>query len=71
VLCIFVVDNADPCKSIHVTLLVKFRILLQSLVSKSAELSEADKALFLGQNALRFYGFKNLPELPYIKNMSE
>ena len=40
-------------------------------VSKSAELSEADKALFLGQNALRFYGFKNLPELPYIKNMSE
>ena len=40
-------------------------------VSKSAELSEAEKALFLGQNALRFYGFKNLPELPYIKNMSE
>ena len=40
-------------------------------VSKSAELSEADKALFLGQNAQRFYGFKNLPKLPYIKNMSE
>jgi predicted TIM-barrel fold metal-dependent hydrolase len=40
-------------------------------VCKSAELSEADKALFLGQNAQRFYGFKNLPKLPYIKNMSE
>ena len=40
-------------------------------VSKSAELSEAEKALFLGQNAQRFYGFKNLPKLPYIKNMSE
>jgi hypothetical protein len=40
-------------------------------VSKSPELSEADKALFLGENACRFYGFKNLPELPYIKNMSE
>lgn len=40
-------------------------------VSKSKELTEEEKALFLGQNALRFYGFKNLPELPYIKNMSE
>ena len=40
-------------------------------VSKSAELSDAEKAMFLGENALRFYGFKNLPELPYIKNMSE
>ena len=26
---------------------------------------------FLGDNALRFYDFKNLPQLPYIKNMSE
>ncbi len=40
-------------------------------VSKSAELTDEEKALFLGQNALQFYGFKNLPELPYIKNMSE
>ena len=40
-------------------------------VCKSAELSDAEKAMFLGENALRFYGFKNLPELPYIKNMSE
>ena len=40
-------------------------------VSKSKELTEDEKALFLGQNAERFYGFKNLPELPYIKNMSE
>ena len=40
-------------------------------VSKSSELTADEKALFLGGNAERFYGFKNLPELPYIKNMSE
>ena len=40
-------------------------------VLKSDLISEPDKALFLGENARRFYGFGNLPELPYIKNMSE
>ena len=40
-------------------------------VSKSTELTEKEKALFLGENARSFYGFHNLPELPYIKNMSE
>ena len=40
-------------------------------VSKSDELTEREKALFLGENARSFYGFHNLPELPYIKNMSE
>lgn len=40
-------------------------------ITKSAELTEGDKARFLGKNAESFYGFKNLPELPYIKNMSE
>lgn len=40
-------------------------------VSKSAEITEHDKALFLGENARRFYGFTDLVELPYIKNMSE
>ena len=40
-------------------------------VCKSKELTEPEKAAFLGENAERFYGFKNLPELPYIKNMSE
>ena len=40
-------------------------------IVKSKELSEQDKAMFLGENAIQFYGFKNLPELPYIKNMSE
>jgi len=40
-------------------------------VSKSPELTADEKAQFLGGNAERFYGFKNLPELPYIKNMSE
>lgn len=40
-------------------------------VTKSTELTEEDKALFLGDNARRFYGFTHLVELPYIKNMSE
>lgn len=40
-------------------------------VSKSDELTEREKALFLGENARSFYGFHNLPELPCIKNMSE
>lgn len=40
-------------------------------VSRSSELTADEKALFLGGNACRFYGFKNLPQLPYIKNMSE
>ena len=40
-------------------------------VLKSPELSEKEKALFLGENARHFYGFTDLPVLPYIKNMSE
>ena len=40
-------------------------------IQKTNELSEQDKAKFLGENAVQFYGFKHLPELPYIKNMSE
>ena len=40
-------------------------------ITKSKELTEEEKTLFLGQNAEQFYGFQNLPELPYIKNMSE
>ncbi|MDL2208290.1 amidohydrolase [Parabacteroides sp. OttesenSCG-928-O15] len=40
-------------------------------VIKSNLLSEEEKALFLGKNAEAFYGLKNLPRLPYIKNMSE
>lgn len=40
-------------------------------IVKSSALTPEEKALFLGRNAERFYGFKNLPELPYVKNMSE
>ena len=40
-------------------------------VVKSDLMSEEEKALFLGKNAEEFYRFKNLVELPYIKNMSE
>ena len=40
-------------------------------ITKSEEILESDKRLFLGLNAQTFYCFKNLPELPYIKNMSE
>lgn len=40
-------------------------------ITKSRELTWHEKGLFLGENARRFYGLKDLPELPYIKNMSE
>ena len=40
-------------------------------ILKTKELTEQEKAMFLGKNAIKFYGFENLPELPYIKNMSE
>ncbi|MGN0280908.1 MAG: amidohydrolase family protein [Prevotella sp.] len=40
-------------------------------ITKSHEMTEAEKSAFLGGNAKRFYGFNKLVELPYIKNMSE
>ena len=40
-------------------------------ITKSPELTDAQKSAFLGENAKRFYGFQKLPDLPYIKNMSE
>lgn len=40
-------------------------------ILKSKELSERQKAMFLGENAMSFYGFTNPVRLPYIKNMSE
>lgn len=40
-------------------------------ILKTTDLTDKEKRLFLGENAEKFYGFKNLPELPYIKNMSE
>lgn len=40
-------------------------------VLKSSELTDAEKRAFLGGNARRFYGFRELVSLPYIKNMSE
>jgi hypothetical protein len=40
-------------------------------VTKSKELTDNEKTLFLSENAKRFFGFGKLIELPYIKNMSE
>ena len=40
-------------------------------ITKSTELTDDEKELFLGENARRFYSFSELPELPYVKNMSE
>jgi len=40
-------------------------------VLKSDVLNDAEKAAFLGGNAKKFYGFGELPVLPYVKNMSE
>lgn len=40
-------------------------------IVKSELLTDGEKRLFLGENARRFYGFGQLKDLPYIKNMSE
>ena len=40
-------------------------------VTKSQELTDNEKRLFLCDNAKQFFGFGKLMELPYIKNMSE
>ena len=40
-------------------------------VLRSDLLTTEEKSAFLGGNAKAFYGFRQLPELPYIKNMSE
>ena len=40
-------------------------------VTKSTELTDEQKQLFLSDNAKQFFGFGELIELPYIKNMSE
>ena len=40
-------------------------------VQKTTEMTDEEKAMFLGRNAERFYGFSDLVALPYIKNMSE
>ena len=40
-------------------------------VTKSKELTDEQKAMFLSDNAKQFFGFGELIELPYIKNMSE
>ena len=40
-------------------------------IVKSHELTHEEKVMFLGENAMKFYGFKNLVHPEYIKNMSE
>ena len=40
-------------------------------ITKSKEISDEAKQLLLSENARQFYGFENLIDLPYVKNMSE
>ena len=40
-------------------------------VEKTNEISEEDKALFLGENARKFYGFADLPIPQWVRNMVE
>lgn len=40
-------------------------------VMKTKELSEAEKSKFLGENAVKFYGFNSLQKPMYVKNMVE
>lgn len=40
-------------------------------VLRTKLLTDNEKAAFLGLNAIKFYGFEGLQEMPYYKNMSE
>ena len=40
-------------------------------IEKSSEISDEDKKLILGENAVKFYGFKTLDIPPKVKNMVE
>ena len=40
-------------------------------VKDSREIAEADKSRFLGENARRFYGFDEMPDIARIKHMAE
>ena len=43
----------------------------QDFITKSEKMTEADKRLFLGENAKKFYRFGDLPEIEYTINMVE
>ena len=55
-----------PRTSTAITYRMSYDFLL-----KTQEFTEEEKRQLLGENAQQFYGFGKLPELPYIKNMSE
>ncbi len=40
-------------------------------ITKTKELSEVEKSKFLGENAVKFYGFNSLQKPVYVKNMVE
>ena len=46
-------------------------LMSRDFVEKSDKLTESEKKMFLGENAKKFYGFKELPEIPYTINMVE
>ena len=43
----------------------------QDFITKSDKMTEADKKLFLGENAKSFYRFADMPEIPYTVHMAE
>ncbi len=49
---------------------ITYRMSLD-FIEKTDEISEKDKALLLGENAVKFYGFKNLTVPQKVKNMVE
>lgn len=49
---------------------ITYRMSLD-FIEKTDEISKKDKALLLGENAVKFYGFRNLPVPEKIKNMVE
>lgn len=49
---------------------ITYRMSLD-FIEKTDKISKKDKALLLGENAVKFYGFRNLPVPEKIKNMVE
>ena len=43
----------------------------QDFITKSDKMTEADKKMFLGENAKNFYRFDDMADIPYTVHMAE
>jgi len=44
-------------------------VMAVRFIAESEKLAEEEKRAFLGENAVKFYGFENLPVMKEIPNM--